>query len=332
MIGIFPSSKNCVAFGTKLAIAGLVLIILLDAVSNYKYWNRITLTSSTGSVYNELSIRGALQTKVYNNQRLLLGEESRPIMYTYYTPAATDMTNEANMELLEAWKKAWHDAGWEPVILNEVHARGLPEFDALMDLIVDPTTIGTYNMACYIRWIAMAAVDGGFMSDYDTFPLNHFLRHGRELPFAGQLTIWERHVPCLVSGNGSEYFRMAKKIGRSLQEHVYKQKYINENGSKDAYRQQVRWSDMLALLELYKKSSAMFIRKREVLDGLKILQNPNWSKDDCEMARGMRAVHFSHQSIKEGKQTYRGSIHRATIARQFLNRFHEVCEYTPVAD
>ena len=76
------------------------------------------------------------------------GDVERPIMYTYYEKALTDMTDEADASLLENWKKAWFDAGWEPFVLNESDARGLPEFDALVELVVDPKHVGTYNMAC----------------------------------------------------------------------------------------------------------------------------------------------------------------------------------------
>lgn len=76
------------------------------------------------------------------------GDVERPIMYTYYEKAVTDMTDDADASLLENWKKAWFDAGWEPYVLNESDARGLPEFDALVELVVDPKHIGTYNMAC----------------------------------------------------------------------------------------------------------------------------------------------------------------------------------------
>lgn len=69
-------------------------------------------------------------------------------MYTYYEKAVTDMTDDADEDLLENWKKAWYDAGWQPTILNESDARRLPEFDALVELVVDPKHIGTYNMAC----------------------------------------------------------------------------------------------------------------------------------------------------------------------------------------
>ena len=170
------------------------------------------------------------------------------------------------------------------------------------------------------------------MSDYDTFPLNHFLRHGRKLPFDGELTVWSNHGPALVSGNGSEYLRMAKRIGISMQKHVAEQQYINLHGPREAYRYHVPWSDMLALSEIYKFSNDMYIKKFEVVHAADVLQVEQWTEAHCYMTDGMRAIHFSHKAMSVGKQAYRGAIHRGTVARQFLNTWHNVCKYTPVAD
>ncbi len=45
-------------------------------------------------------------------------------------------------------------------------------------------------------------------SDYDTFPLNHFLYHGRDLPYNGMFTVYNGFVPSLVSGNVSDSFSL----------------------------------------------------------------------------------------------------------------------------
>jgi hypothetical protein len=180
--------------------------------------------------------------------------------------------------------------------------------------------------------MAMAAVGGGFMADYDTFPLNHFLRHGRKLPFDGELTVWAGHVPALVSGNGSEYLRVARKIGMSMQKHVSEQMHINKYGPVEEYKQHIVWSDMLALAEIYKTSDYAFIKKHEVANAAEILQVSQWTKEHCFLTNTMRAIHFSHKAMELGKQAYRGAIHRATVARQFLNKWHAVCPYTLVKD
>lgn len=178
----------------------------------------------------------------------------------------------------------------------------------------------------------MAAVGGGFMSDYDTFPLNHFLRHGRKLPFDGELTVWAGHVPALVSGSASEYFRVAKQIGYSIQKHALEQKHINLHGPKEAFRNHLPWSDMMALAEIYKTSEDMYIKRYDVVNGIEALQVEEWTSAHCSITDGMRAVHFSHKAMDMGKQAYRGAVHRGTVARQFLNAWHKVCDYTPVAD
>ena len=99
------------------------------------------------------------------HRRLLIDHGApRPKMHTYYEKAKTDMTDEADVDLLENWKKAWWDAGWEPVIISQWDAMNLPEYNDMIDLIVDPDFIGQYNMQCYIRYLAMSAVGGGWMS------------------------------------------------------------------------------------------------------------------------------------------------------------------------
>jgi hypothetical protein len=111
---------------------------------NYKF--------DTRSVPREVSLPQDVQnlnTRV--TTQVEITEPKRPIMYTYYEPATTDMTEEADTDLLENWKKAWYDAGWEPYVLDESHARLLPQFEELVQLVIEPKHIGTYNMAC--KWM-----------------------------------------------------------------------------------------------------------------------------------------------------------------------------------
>merc|ERR1712157_601364 len=49
---------------------------------------------------------------------------TRPKMHTFFTPVSA----KPDMELLEVWKKAWADAGWEPVVLTLDDARGHPDY------------------------------------------------------------------------------------------------------------------------------------------------------------------------------------------------------------
>jgi len=311
-----------------------VSLVLASLSLNLKAYN-FSRNDNLISVHNMPSGRLLLDDPPVHNVpsgRLLLEEPPRPKMHTYYEKAKTDMTNEADADLLENWKKAWWDAGWEPLIITQQDAMLLPEYDEMIDLIVDPDFIGEYNMQCYIRYMAMSAVGGGWMSDYDTFPLNHFLYHGRDLPYNGMFTVYNGFVPSLVSGNKREYFRIAKRIGESIHKAVYRQKYINKNSEKEHYKNKVPWSDMMALKDLYEKvSDDMYIQRFQVLGGEKaLLVGHDFLPEDCEMTKDMRAIHFSHRAITEGKQVYRGAIHRGTIARKFLIMWHANCPISQV--
>ena len=134
------------------------------------------------------------------------------------------------------------------------------------------------------------------MSDYDVFPLHHFLRDGRKLPYDGQLTVYSRFVPALVSGSASEYLRIARRIGESIHKHVHMQKYINENSSRNHYQKRVPWSDMKALQELKNASKGMFVMRFDVVSAEQFLKLDNFTEQHCEWTDGMRAVHFSRKS------------------------------------
>jgi hypothetical protein len=71
--------------------------------------------------------------------------------------------------------------------------------------------------------------------------------------------------------------RIAKQIGLSIQKHVNEQKQINLYGPKEAFRNHLPWSDMLALLEIYKISQDMFIKKYEVVNAADVLQVLEWT-------------------------------------------------------
>ena len=64
-------------------------------------------------------------------------------------------------------------------------------------------------MACYLRWLAVSAVGGGWMSDADVIPYGF----KPTAPPPEKLTIWSysrRICPCLVSGNSEQYDYAAK--------------------------------------------------------------------------------------------------------------------------
>lgn len=126
-------------------------------------------------------------------------------VFTYYTPLeGKEMAEEGG--LIELWQTSWKRAGWTPRILTRAD---LPQDPASVKMLKafarQPTvTRRGLNYSCFARWLAVAVQGGGFMSDYDVI---NYGFHPREV---GELTLYERHVPCLVSGTAEEFLRMCK--------------------------------------------------------------------------------------------------------------------------
>jgi hypothetical protein len=78
------------------------------------------------------------------------------------------------------WKQSWERQGWECVMLNNSHAKGsslhLKMVKKLMELSnsLPPELAGEFPkiMARFIRWCALHAAGGGWMSDYDVANIN----------------------------------------------------------------------------------------------------------------------------------------------------------------
>lgn len=78
--------------------------------------------------------------------------------------------------------------------------------------------LSKYNQKCFWRWLAMAAIygdgdgdiGGGWMSDYDTMPLELTAEIGNKLAMenGGKFTSYSWHVPCLLYGSRDEWDRV----------------------------------------------------------------------------------------------------------------------------
>lgn len=116
----------------------------------------------------------------------------------------------SNVPLVHLWEGRWARQGWEPVVLDMAHARQHPHFARIATACERlPTVNGKpYELACYLRWLAMAVVGGGWMSDADVIPYAFAPQ-----PPTERLTLWNGGAcPCLVSGSAAEYGRMAERF------------------------------------------------------------------------------------------------------------------------
>jgi hypothetical protein len=273
-------------------------------------------------------------------RQLQENKQSRPIIHTFYNPLlqdafVTEMTESGDAALLEEWKKAWSDAGFEPRVLTLEDARTHPYFIPI-DYAMEHTWLDGYNKMCIWRWVAMSNVGGGWMSDYDVFPLRPFPTE--PLPHNGALTVHDRFIPDLVSGSSEEWIRVAKEIVNGLlakdaEKKVEAQSYPPRKKQRRTY---TLWTDMFALQQwsrnqpdMFQGDSMVMIRPFDKEDeGL----GATWSAEKCHerTPRGIVAVHFSHDAIKRGmekKLLHEGQSmdHRAAIAKEWLAAWRSSC-------
>ena len=207
----------------------------------------------------------------------------RPKMHTFFTPVSAS----PDTALLDAWQKEWYEAGWEPVILTVKDAKKHEDYNKFIEAFgAAEHSLSDYDRMCFLRWLAMASSGGGWMSDYDTFPLYSKVHtDGHNLPNGGNFTGYSRHVPNLVSGSEAEWNRMANLIFLSYKLHT------------DGF-----WSDMRSLLEIhdtidgYVYQTDSISLEKVYLDDLEKgrIERPLALGQKCGLLTGMRAIHFSH--------------------------------------
>jgi hypothetical protein len=239
----------------------------------------------------------------------------RPIMHTFY-----QKVNQGEDELISVWSDEWNRAGFDTKVVTLDDAKKHPYFST-MEQVVKPIFGGEdYNAFCLYRWLAMAQVGGGWMSDYDTFPTNFPIEEGFKLPHDGKFTTFEGHVPSLMSGTAEEWLRLVKMLVSNIP---------NTEGLKsdmlvfNHIRMNVKDHDVNFEQPVYHmKTGFLYSKPRQV---------------DCNQMKTGRAVHLSHwkshQAWEKGLFPVEvgtdgktpESRHRADAAKVFLNDWREQC-------
>lgn len=242
------------------------------------------------------------------------GPQQRPIMYTFYeaiegTNKGTGMSDEADQKLIQVWKEEWTRHGWDPRVIGLETAQQHPDYTRL-NAMLGSSQMKVYDRYCFLRYLAMNVVSGGWMSDYDTFPLHPF---DSLLPNEGRLTVHEYSknggVPDLVSGSAQEFHRIAHLLVE------------NANAHSEAF-----WSDMLALHDMYVTSGgSIYVRDRHVMPGQVITRQTKADKV-CKRTDGKYAVHFSHYAMEfGGNKQGTGPEQRAEVAQTWLKEWRATC-------
>lgn len=119
--------------------------------------------------------------------------------YAYFEPIGFLV----EYEVIEHWKRTWGKHGWNPILLSHDDAVKYPRFNEYNEAVAKFPTVNPkeYEMACFKRWAAMAALGGGVMCDYDV--MNYGFRPMDLMNGDLSLVFYESNgVPSCVSGAG----------------------------------------------------------------------------------------------------------------------------------
>lgn len=133
-------------------------------------------------------------------------------VFTYYDPIPGHPPQTA---LIKAWKEAWTAQGWEALVLCREHAEESPQLVPFLNAIAKLPTVNSreYEEACYLRHLAMQHRGGGFLVDYDVFPVRFTPADYRTAREDRQLVIFEpTRVPCAIAGSGVGFQRVVDAI------------------------------------------------------------------------------------------------------------------------
>ena len=241
----------------------------------------------------ELSL--PVQLEQYYNLRVMPTEMQRPIMSTFFTPVeggCCGMSEQGHLNLVKAWEEAWQSWGWDTRVLTEEDARRHPRFEE-MERKLSSSDVNEYNHRCFWRWLAMANDDdpmGGWMSDYDAFPLLLTGEVGWELMSMSGFKSWSVHVPTLIHADRMSWENIVD--------------YMIKVVSPDLKIEKM--TDMLVLEYLYNQFSEdeLNIKTWDVMtyEGAYVYRRDDETGKiavDCDGANVALASHLSHHDTRE---------------------------------
>ena len=225
-------------------------------------------------------------------------------------------------------------------ILNIGHAEAHPDYTDIVAKLNHDVPLGEavfYDRSCYLRHFAMAALGGGWMTDYDTIPLNMDAEvFGREFPNEGQFTTYEGHVPSLIVGSGEEWERVSQAL---LREGV--DAGSNEDVGFVREGKPRLFSDMYALGELVKKDEVIVNEPHSVFQAhdaertmateimawdldvmAEYLDRGTALQQHCEETKYIMALHFSHAATASFGYLPND---RPILIAAFLDRWSKLC-------
>jgi len=188
-----------------------------DLTNKNKISRKEHISELSGQDIKTFNERTEYDTMLYDHFKVRLRR-----VYTYYDDldCYDDARKQIYQGMINEWKKSWSRAGWDPVVLSRKDAEAhpyFPEYSALIKASLakkQNLNPENYELACFIRWLAVANKGGGFMCDYDV--LNKGFKPGQRFP--DMLTCYQRSCPSLVSG-AAHHFLHACRIFATCDPH-----------------------------------------------------------------------------------------------------------------
>ena len=250
-------------------------------------------------------------------------DHGKPVIHTFFQRIppynrTTGMTDEDDDNLLAFWREAWSRAGWEPVVLTEDDARSHRDFQWFQSEL-GKLKLDAFSNILFTRWIAMAAVGGGWYADYDVFPLRAM---PREIPHNGRMTVHDIASPTLASGNAEEWMMTLMALLEDAE--------ANRSPRDDKL---TFWSDSLAVLSVTRKHKNLPPSpqtSRRVADPYS-RRDPIFSQYGCSTKafRDRWVVHFGQEMVQGGPYVppeLRLPKHRLQLAKQWLTKWSTLCK------
>ena len=213
----------------------------------------------------------------------------KPLMHTFFEPVkggCCGMTEEGHINLVHAWETAWQSYGWETRVLNEADARSHPYFDLFQHLLIE-ADVNEYDRRCFWRWLAISnQPNGGWMADYDNFPLQLTAQLGLEMEKEPGFKSWQTHVPALLQADKESWDRI---IGHMMN-------FIRPDLEVKII------SDMQLLLYLHdhlsEQDMGVSVWEDKVHNGFPYQRGGDGAgpKIDCDVATSYLTAHLSHRS------------------------------------
>ena len=302
------------------------LIFAIIGTASFKYKQALNESLKEGNKQ--------LRRVVSNDEQIINSSDDRPVMHTFYEGNAEGyccgMLESGHLKLLEVWEKSWQDKGWATKVLTKEDAERHPDFSLLQEKLTK-LQVDQYNQKCWWRWLSMASITdgaerggGGWMSDYDTFPLELDAHKGRTLEQEnnGQFTSYQDHVPSLIHASREEWDRvlhlmidmLPERINRFASDMNLLLQVRDELGDDESG---IKWQSMIENTFPYVKKS-----------------NGDLAVD-CPRCRGELAVHLSHKGVMVAVRNdlypeidrKLGVINgRGTAAQVFMEEYNEQCQ------